>query len=142
MRHVIDSMTLEICRLMVELDQLFVGTLDGWIPTTRFELENIKPKKIRMRTKKARIKIFPEHWPAESEIYCGLLKIGTTWCTWSVHEVTLKAPHVHNTEIGGIDITLPVIGGQILIPKETESYSSEVVTNIILKKKAQTGLCC
>ena len=139
MRHIIGSMTLEICRLLIRLDDLFTGTLDGWIPTSKAELEYVKPKNIHGHTKEAKIKIFPEHWPVESEIHCRLIKTGNLW---SVHEVIIKAPHVHNTEIGGIDITLPVIGGEILIPHETGSPSSDVVTNIIIRKRSQTKLCC
>ncbi len=139
MRHIIGSMTLEICRLLVRLDDLFIGTLDGWMPIAKAELEYVKPKKIHGHTKEARIKIFPEHWPAESEIFCKLCKTGNIW---SICEVTIKALHIHNTEIGGIDITMPVCVGQILMPHETKSPSSDVVTSIILRKKSQTKLCC
>ncbi|MDP3800140.1 MAG: hypothetical protein Q8Q90_01825 [bacterium] len=138
MRHIIGSMTLELCRLIIELDRLFVCNLDGWMPMEKAELEYVKPKKIHRHTKEARIKIFPEHWPVESEIFCKLCKTGNIW---SVCEVTIKAPHIHNTEIGGIDITLPIIGSRILIPNETGSPSSDVVTSIILKQNSRTRLC-
>lgn len=139
MRHIIGSLTLEVCRLLVELDRLFVCYLDGWMPITKIEFEHIKPRRIGGNTKKATLKIMPEHWPIESEIFCKLIKTGNVW---NVCEVTIKAPHIHHTEIGGIDIVLPVIGGQILMPQEVGSPSSEIITSIILAKKSKMRLRC
>ncbi|MDP3764239.1 MAG: hypothetical protein Q8Q95_01320 [bacterium] len=130
-------MTLELCRLLIELDRLFVGNLDGWLPITRIELEYIRPKKIRSHTKDLKVKLLPENWPVESEIFCKLCKTGNIW---NVCEVTIKAPHVHSSEIGGIDIVLPVIGGNILLPNEVGSPSSDVITNIMIQSKLRNKL--
>ncbi len=136
MRHIIGSMTLEICRLLVELDRLFMSNLDGWLPITQTECELIRPKKIRNHTREAKMILSPENWPLESQIFCQLTKTGNLW---NVCEVTLKAPHIHFTEIpGGIDITLPVIGGgYIMLPNEIGSPSSDVVASIIFKYRSQ-----
>lgn len=132
-RHIIGSMTLELCRLIIQLDRLFLCQLDGWLPVHKAEYELIRPKKIHGNTKEAHLKMMPEIWPMESEIFCRLSKIGSLW---NLYEVTIKAPHVH-TEIGGINIILPVINGQIMLPDEIGSPNSDVISNIIITSRRE-----
>ncbi len=126
----VDTFMLKGCQLLGELDRLFMNELDGWLPTLGSQMEIVVQDNIG-----AILVINPINWRnTKSHILCKFYKAGDTW---RLTEVTIKAPHIHNTAIGGIDVTLPICdlpGITIGLPQESVSPSADVISSIILKK--------
>jgi hypothetical protein len=127
----VDLITIKTCQLIGELDRLFLCELDGWLPIHDFELEIIYKA---YPEEKATIAIEPIDWPAGSRI---LAEFYNNSRTWRLAELTITAPHIHNTVVGGIFITLPICdlpGIKIGYPKEAGSPIVDIITNIISQK--------
>ncbi|MEK7565140.1 MAG: hypothetical protein AAB501_02790 [Patescibacteria group bacterium] len=111
--------------------------LDEWLPINNIEIEVISQTKIVTTKEKEIITVIkPNSWTKESWISCRFHASNDTEI-WRLSEFTLKAPHIHNTAIGGIDITLRVIdlpGITILPSNEIGNPAADIINAIILKK--------
>ncbi len=129
MKESVGYFTLKASQLVGELDRLFICELDGWLPIPSFGIEVISQE----RANTVMI-IRPTNWPDRSCLSCRFSKIDDSW---RLIELTIKAPHIHNTAIGGIDITLSVCdlpGITIYPPKEFGNPAADIVSDIILRR--------
>lgn len=131
----IDSLTVAVCRALAEMDRLFVGNLDGWLPINEFELDFVRPAKITRETRRARVDVVPGHWPAGSNL---IFRLDIHNQCWQATEVRIVALHIHNPAVGGIDTSLEVVnccGCVSFFPLDANNPARAVIERILVEKR-------